>query len=122
MHQEVEAGSDFFGTPQPMDDVELFTWRFACGAVLAIYDGATDLDKHWRFARQEELNHFGHGAPFYESTRLQNIELNKDDFTSLKTIGSTGPLAASCFEWMQKRLPQTQIISLSGGTDVCSAL
>ena len=54
----------------------------------------------------------------------KTLELNKDDFSSLKTIGSTGsPLAASCFEWMQKRLPQTHItkwrnrcvLSLLGG-------
>lgn len=123
LHQEVEVGERFFWNTT----TGWMMWNYSlgallCGAVLAIYDGATDLNKHWRFAQQEKLNHFGHGAPFYESTMLQNIELNKDDFTSLKTIGSTGsPLAASCFEWMQKRLPQTHIISLSGGTDVCSA-
>ena len=53
LHQEVEAGERFLEHHNWMDDVELFTWRFACGAVLAIYDGATDPDKHWRFAQQE---------------------------------------------------------------------
>ena len=123
LHQEVEAGERFFWNTT----TGWMMWNYSlgallCGAVLAIYDGATNLEEHWRFAQEEKINHFGHGAPFYENSRQKNVELKKEDFPELKTIGSTGsPLAASCFEWIQKRLPRTHIISLSGGTDVCSA-
>jgi acetoacetyl-CoA synthetase len=39
-----------------------------------------------------------------------------------KTIGSTGsPLPPDVFEWLNVQFPKSQIVSLSGGTDVCSA-
>ena len=44
------------------------------------------------------------------------------DFEHLKTIGSTGsPLSADTCKSLQHRFPNTHIISLSGGTDVCTA-
>ena len=52
--------------------------------------------------------------------RLKDI--NKNNLIKLKSIGSTGsPLSKEAFSWLQKKLPEVQIISLSGGTDVCSA-
>ena len=123
LHQEVKAGERFFWNTT----TGWMMWNYSlgallCGTTVAIYDGAVDLEEHWRFAREEKLNHFGHGAPFYENAMQSNVDIKKEDYPELKTIGSTGsPLAASCFEWIQKQLPETHIISLSGGTDVCSA-
>ena len=53
----------------------------------------------------------------------QNIkDVNELCLKNLKTIGSTGsPLSKDAFLWLQSKLPNVQIISLSGGTDVCSA-
>jgi acetoacetyl-CoA synthetase len=53
----------------------------------------------------------------------QNIkDVNQQDLSFIKTIGATGsPLSIEAFHWLQKKLPNSQIISLSGGTDVCSA-
>ena len=53
----------------------------------------------------------------------QNIkDVNDSDLNCIKTIGATGsPLSIEAFKWLQKKLPDTQIVSLSGGTDVCSA-
>jgi len=53
----------------------------------------------------------------------QNIkDVNDNDLNCIKTIGATGsPLSIEAFKWLQKKLPDTQIVSLSGGTDVCSA-
>ena len=40
----------------------------------------------------------------------------------MRTLGATGsPLSASVCKVLQKRFPNTQVISLSGGTDVCTA-
>ena len=65
---------------------------------------------------------FENGAPFYtQCTKTPPQALTTEDFPALKTLGSTAPLVASTFEFLQAHLPQTQIISLSGGTDVCSA-
>lgn len=41
---------------------------------------------------------------------------------NFKTIGSTGsPLPIEAFYWLNEQFPKAQIVSLSGGTDVCSA-
>ena len=106
-------------------------WNYAlgsllCGAVLCLYDGAAnfpDLGAQWRFAKAAKINHFGNGAPLYIQSMKQNIkEVNAVDLLDLKTLGSTGsPLSTDAFIWLQEKLPKVQIISLSGGTDVCSA-
>lgn len=123
LHQEVCPRERFFWNTT----TGWMMWNYAlgsllCGATLAIYDGATDLPTHWLFAQEEKLHHFGHGAPFFTASAKENIDLNKENFSTLKTIGSTGaPLSKDSFYWLQKSLPQAHLISLSGGTDVCSA-
>ena len=106
-------------------------WNYAlgallCGAVLCIFDGAAsypDLGVQWRFAKDTEIEHFGHGAPFFiQSMKASLQEVRQEVLPRIKTIGATGaPLSEEAFRWLQKQLPQAQIISLSGGTDVCSA-
>jgi acetoacetyl-CoA synthetase len=106
-------------------------WNYAlgallCDAVLCLYDGSPtypDLGIQWRLAHDLKINHFGNGAPFFNQSVQSNLnELDTLDLTTIKTIGSTGsPLTRAAFKGLQSKLPDTQIISLSGGTDVCSA-
>ena len=127
LHQNLLLGERFFWNTTS----GWMMWNYAlgsllCGAVLCLYDGAAnfpDLGVQWRFAKSAKINHFGNGAPLYIQSMKQNIkEVNQTDLLNLKTIGSTGsPLSTDAFIWMQKKLPKVQIISLSGGTDVCSA-
>ncbi|MBT8179520.1 MAG: acetoacetate--CoA ligase [Eudoraea sp.] len=127
LHQDVHEGERFFWNTT----TGWMMWNYAlgallCGGVLCIYDGAAnypDLGSQWRFAQQNKIHHFGNGAPFYaQCMKTPPPDLTTKSFPELKTLGSTGaPLSASAFEFLQKHLPQTQIISLSGGTDVCSA-
>ena len=127
LHQDVHEGERFFWNTT----TGLMMWNYAlgsllCGGVLCLYDGAANypnLGQQWRFAKEHRINHFGNGAPFYtQCMKTPPQVLTTEDFPALKTLGSTGaPLAASTFEFLQAHLPQTQIISLSGGTDVCSA-
>ena len=123
LHQEVVEGERFFWHTT----TGWMMWNYAlgallCGATLALYDGAADLQKHWDFAQREKLHHFGHGAPFFNASSQSELHLNPKDFPALKTIGSTGaPLSKKSFAWLQQQFPKVHIISLSGGTDVCSA-
>lgn len=127
LHQSVAEGERFFWNTT----TGWMMWNYAlgsllCNAVLCIYDGSPsypDLGVQWRFAADKKINHFGHGAPFLiQSMKDQIKAVTQSELPQIKTIGSTGaPLSEAAFVWLQDRLPNAQIISLSGGTDVCSA-
>lgn len=127
LHQDVHEGDRFFWNTT----TGWMMWNYAlgallCGAVLCLYEGASnypDLGHQWRFAAQNKINHFGNGAPFFsQCMKTPPQDFIQSNFPHLKTLGSTGaPLSASTFEFLQKYVPKTHIISLSGGTDVCSA-
>ena len=96
------------------------------GSSLCIYNGSPvfpDDGVLWRLARRAKINHFGHGAVFYQNV-ISKIpkELETFDTSYLKTIGSTGsPLFKETHLGLNKIFPKSHIISLSGGTDVCTA-
>jgi len=124
LHQEVKENDRFFWHTT----TGWMMWNYAlgsllCGAELYLYDGAADVEKQWRMIGKHQIHHFGHGAPFFTASEKQKeFTLNKETFTHLKTIGSTGaPLPKRSFIWLKKQLPHTPVISLSGGTDLCSA-
>ena len=127
LHQNLKLGDRFFWHTT----TGWMMWNYAlgallCGGVLCIYDGSPnypDLGVQWRFASDKFIDHFGHGASFFiESMKNDLKDISENKLPKLKSIGSTGsPLSEEAFYWLQKRLPSTHIISLSGGTDVCSA-
>jgi len=127
LHQNIIKGDRFFWNTT----TGWMMWNYAigsflCGATLCLYDGAAnypDIGAQWRFAKDAKINHFGNGSPLFIASMKQNIkDVNDNDLNCIKTIGATGsPLSIEAFKWLQKKLPDTQIVSLSGGTDVCSA-
>jgi acetoacetyl-CoA synthetase len=125
LHQDVKKGERYcwYSTTGWM------MWNYALsslltGATLCIYDGSVaypDMNSLWQFAKAQKINHLGAGAAFYQSSKKANIEFTGIN-TDLKTIGSTGsPLPEDVFYWLSEKNPGLPIISLSGGTDVCSA-
>lgn len=107
-------------------------WNFALssmllGCTLCIYDGAPnypDFNAIWKFVDEQKINHFGVGAAFYLSCKKQHLEVNKHfELKHLRTLGSTGsPLPIDGFEYIYDHIKKDiWLISLSGGTDVCSA-
>lgn len=121
LHQNVKKGDNFLW----YTTTGWMMWNYAlssllCGATLCLYDGAINHEKHhtfWAFLKKAKVDHLGAGAAYFTSLH---------DFTvrdyAPRVIGSTGsPLPASTFENLQQKFPDTHIISLSGGTDVCSA-
>lgn len=121
LHQNVQSGENFLW----YSTTGWMMWNYAlssllCGATLCLFDGAINHNDHqtfWEFLRKAQVDHFGAGASYFSAIH----DLKPGDFQP-KVIGSTGsPLPTSTFENLQMKFPDVHVISLSGGTDVCSA-
>lgn len=121
LHQNVQAGENFLW----YSTTGWMMWNYAlsamlCGATLCIYNGAVQYANHecfWNFVRQANVDHLGAGAAYFSA--IHDLEIKH---YQPKVIGSTGsPLPVETFYNLQAKFPDAHIISLSGGTDVCSA-
>jgi acetoacetyl-CoA synthetase len=124
-HQNLKSGERFFW----YSTTGWMMWNYSIssllvGATLCLYEGSPSFPQNtslWDFAAENQVDHFGGGAAYYIHSMKSKLELS-DISLNLKTIGSTGsPLSEEAFDWLSVNFPTTQIISLSGGTDVCSA-
>ena len=127
IHQNVYTSDSYFW----YSTTGWMMWNYSLsslllGSSLCIYNGSPifpDNGVLWRFAQKAKINHFGHGAVFFQNL-LTNIpnDIDSIDFSDLRSIGSTGsPLFKETNIGLNKLFPDTHIISLSGGTDVCTA-
>ncbi|WP_019144417.1 acetoacetate--CoA ligase [Aeromicrobium massiliense] len=100
------------------------------GATIVMLDGNPahpDLGALWRLVEQERLTYFGTSAPYLLQCRKAGLVLRDEaDLSSLRAIGSTGaPLPTEGFRWVYDAVvpdgQDVQLVSISGGTDVCSA-
>lgn len=121
LHQNVLDGENFLW----YTTTGWMMWNYAlssllCGAILCLFDGIINHNKHltfWTFLKRAKVDHLGAGAVYFSS--LEGLEIK--DYAP-KVIGSTGsPLPVATFEDLQHKFPEVHIVSLSGGTDVCSA-
>lgn len=121
LHQGVQAGENYLW----YTTTGWMMWNYAissllCGATLCIFNGAINHNQHdsfWNFVKRCKVDHLGAGASYFSATH----DLEIKDYRP-KVIGSTGsPLPVATFENLQQKFPNVHIISLSGGTDVCSA-
>jgi acetoacetyl-CoA synthetase len=127
IHQNVNKADTYFW----YSTTGWMMWNYSVsslliGSTLCIYNGSPvypDKGALWRFAKKAKINHFGHGAVFFQNL-LSDVpkELISHDLSILKTLGSTGsPLFKETNIGLNKLFPKTHIVSLSGGTDVCTA-
>lgn len=127
IHQDVRPGDRYFW----YSTTGWMMWNYALsslltGATLVLYDGSVgypDLGLLWRLAKQHRINHFGGGAAFFIACMKAGLSFDSQSFPDMRTIGSTGsPLPPEVYEWIYASVKQdVWLISLSGGTDVCSA-
>ena len=107
-------------------------WNLLLGSLLVggtavLYDGNPgypDLGVLWSMAEAADVSLFGTGAAFLAASMKGGIRPGEDhDLSRLRAIGSTGsPLAPEVFAWVYDAIkPDVRLVSLSGGTDVCSA-
>jgi acetoacetyl-CoA synthetase len=126
-HQDVRPGERYFW----YSTTGWMMWNYAlssllAGATLVLYDGSVGypgMDRLWHLAQVHQIQHVGGGAAFYIACMKAGISFDANAFPHLRTIGSTGsPLPPEAFEWIYEAVKRdVWLISLSGGTDVCSA-
>jgi acetoacetyl-CoA synthetase len=98
----------------------------AVGAAIVLFDGnpaAPDLGALWRLAEQAGMTYFGTSAPYLLACRKEGIVPREiADLSKLRGLGSTGaPLPPEGYVWVYENVkPDLLLISLSGGTDVCT--
>ncbi|MBV1849522.1 acetoacetate--CoA ligase [Catellatospora tritici] len=98
----------------------------AVGAAIVLFDGnpgAPDLGMLWRLAEEAGMTYFGTSAPYLLACRKEGLVPREvADLSKLRGLGSTGaPLPAEGFEWVYDNVnPDLMLLSLSGGTDVCT--
>lgn len=127
LHQNVKPGDRYFW----YSTTGWMMWNYAlssllCGATLVMYDGAPAYPSSqvlWSLAEKARITHFGSGAAFFIASMKNGVSITSERLSHLETIGSTGsPLPPEAFEWIYKHVKKdVWLISLSGGTDVCSA-
>jgi acetoacetyl-CoA synthetase len=96
------------------------------GATMVLYDGSIaypDLNTLWKFAQDAGINHFGTSAGFLLANLKADIHPGAYDLSSIRSLSSTGStLPPEAFEWVYKNVGKDiWLVSMSGGSDVCSA-
>ncbi|GGC02995.1 acetoacetate--CoA ligase [Dyadobacter sediminis] len=127
LHQNVKPGDRYFW----YSTTGWMMWNYAlgsllCGATLVLYDGAPAYPSSqvlWTLAEKAKITHFGSGASYFINSMKSGVSIASERLNKLETIGSTGsPLPAEVYEWIYRQVKKdVWLISLSGGTDVCSA-
>ena len=107
-------------------------WNYLVGGLLVscdivLYDGNPsfpDMGVLWELADKYGITTFGISAPFVSGCIKSGLDVSsRFELSKLEAVGSTGaPLSLDGFAWLVDQLPAgTQIVSASGGTDVCTA-
>ncbi|GAB3706178.1 acetoacetate--CoA ligase [Spirosoma flavus] len=128
LHQDVRVGERYFW----YSTTGWMMWNYAVGSMLAgatlvLYDGSPaypDLNVLWKLADDARINHFGGGAAYFLGCLRAGLKPGATfRLNYLRSIGSTGsPLPPEGFRWIYESVKSNVwLISLSGGTDVCSA-
>ena len=124
----ITSGSTFFW----YSSTGWMMWNFLVGGLLVgasivLYDGSPgfpNLERLWRLIDEADISFFGVSAPFLRSSQVGRVDPRSFMVgSSLRAIGSTGaPLTVDGFDWVYQHLPNpVQLVSASGGTDVCTA-
>jgi len=127
LHQDVRPGERYLW----YSTTGWMMWNYAlssllAGATLVLYDGAPAHPAPgalWDVAREAGVAHFGVGAAFLVAGMKAGLHPAADGFPQLRTLGSTGsPLPAAAYDWVYTHVkPDVWLVSISGGTDICSA-
>lgn len=127
LHQNVKPGDKFFW----YSTTGWMMWNYAVSALLVegtvtLYDGSPafpQADVLWQFAEKAEITHFGAGASYYIYCMKEGMDFRENKaISNIQSFGSTGsPLPPEGFDWFYEKVnPNAWVISLSGGTDICS--
>lgn len=96
-------------------------------ATIVLYDGSPTYpatDGLWRVAAEAGVTVLGAGAGYLIACAKEELKPGASyPLDAVRAVGSTGsPLPASAFRWVHEGLGRSvPVISMSGGTDVCTA-
>ncbi len=127
-HNDVKAGEGYFW----YTTTGWMMWNYLqgallCGASVVLYDGSPghpNLDVLWKLAADTRLQHFGTSAPYLVACMKAGVAPGaRHDLSSLRSISSSGaPLPPEAFDYVYERIrDDVWLVSMSGGTDVCTA-
>jgi acetoacetyl-CoA synthetase len=129
LHHDLGPGDRFFWfTTTGWMMWNLLIGGLLVGCTVVLYDGNPghpDLLTLWRLAERHRITYVGLSAAFVASSRSKGVEPAATlDLSSVVTVGSTGsPLSPEGFRWISRHVGHgVQIASLSGGTDLCTAV
>jgi len=97
------------------------------GSTVVLFDGDPgwpDIGALWRIAAMEQVTVLGVSAPFIMACLKDGLRPGTElGLARLRQVGSTGaPLPAAGFRWIRDAVgDHVQPVSISGGTDVCTA-
>jgi acetoacetyl-CoA synthetase len=97
------------------------------GGTVVLFDGNPghpDMGALWALAQRHRVNLFGVSAGYVQACLKRGLRpRDQYDLSSIRAIGSTGsPLSTEGFRWIADAVgEQIQIVSCSGGTDLCAA-
>ena len=129
------------GLHHDLDDTDTFMWfstvgwmmwnyqitALALGTTIVTFDGDPSypgLDELLQISARIRLTVLGLGAPLLVRWDKEDLPLPEGrDLSQLRQLGSTGaPLPLGGFAWVERRFRrQVQLVSVSGGTDLCTA-
>ncbi|MEU9801416.1 acetoacetate--CoA ligase [Streptomyces sp. NPDC051000] len=96
------------------------------GTTVVLYDGSPgfpDTGAQWRIAERTRATLYGTSAAYVMACRKADVHPSRDfDLSSVKAVATTGsPLPPDGFRWLHDEVAEDLwIVSVSGGTDVCS--
>jgi acetoacetyl-CoA synthetase len=128
LHNEVKKGDRYFWyTSTGWMMWNFLQSTFAIGAIPILYNGSPtypDVNTLWKLAEESETNHFGTSPSYLSVVAKSNLKPGQAfNLSGLKTLSSTGsPLSIDHFDFLETAFQNPiPIISMSGGTDVCTA-
>ncbi len=129
LHHDLGPGDRFFWfTTTGWMMWNLLIGGLLVGCTVVLYDGSPgrpDLLALWRLAERHRIGYVGVSAAFVSSCRAAGLRPSDElDLSCVQVVGSTGsPLSTDGFDWISQHVGAgVQIASLSGGTDLCTAI
>lgn len=126
-HNDIKPGERFFW----YTTTGWMMWNYLqgtllCGATAVLYDGSPaypNLNALWKLTAALKLHHLGVSAGFIVANRKEEIDCADLDLSHLRSVNSTGStLPPEGFDWVYNSVKKdVWLVSMSGGTDVCSA-
>jgi len=128
LHDDVNPDSvKFFVTTTGWAMFNILLGGMMAGAAIVVYDGCPtypDPNRLWDICDRHRVSYFGANPSYVNSLIQANYSPRENHkLQSIKTIALTGsPSAPETFSWFYQHVHQDlHIISMSGGTDICSA-